>query len=286
MTPLRQKMIEAMQVRGYSARTHESYLNAIADLARFYRRAPDQIRDEEVPAYFKSRILERQWSGSTCRVNLNAIRFFYRHVLKRPRFEESVPIPKRAQRIPELLTREEIGRIVRGCRNRKHQVALMTCYGCGLRVSELVALQVRDIDGERQLLRVAQGKGGKDRSVIIGDTLLAQLRGYWQVYRPVKWLFPGREPLTAMAIETIQRVFTLAKRRAGVVKVGGIHGLRHAYATHQLDNGVAPHQLQQLLGHGSLRTTQQYVHWIAHYQAGSSASADLIAALGVGHEHA
>jgi site-specific recombinase XerD len=284
MTPLRQKMIEAMRVRGFSERTHQSYLAAVTDLARFYARAPDQIRVEEIPAYFKSRILERNWSGSSCRVSLNAFRFFYRHVLGQPPFDTPIAIPKKAQRIPDLLTRKEVARIVGACRSPKHRTVLLTCYGCGLRVSELVALKVHHIDGERHLLRVEQGKGAKDRNVIISDTLLAQLREYWKVYHPIEWLFPGREPTLAMSIETAQHMFTQAKRRAGVNKIGGIHALRHAYATHQLDGGVPAYQLQQLLGHQSLRTTERYVHWIAHYRPGSTASSDLVAALGVDHD--
>jgi integrase/recombinase XerD len=136
MTPLRQEMIDAMQVRGFSVRTHRSYLSAVADLARYYHRSPDQL------------------SGASCRLYLNAIRFFYLHVLRRDSFSVTLVVPKRAQRIPELLTRAEVGRIVSTCANFKHRIVLTTCYGCGLRVSKAVALKVRHLDGEGRLLGV------------------------------------------------------------------------------------------------------------------------------------
>jgi integrase/recombinase XerD len=154
MTPLRQKMIDAMQVRGFSVRTHRSYLSAVADLARYYHRSPDQLSSDELQAFFVYLAKERGLSGASCRLYLNAIRFFYLHVLGRDSFGVTRVVPKRAQRIPELLTCAEVGRIVAACANFKHRILLTTCYGCGLRVSEVVGLKVRHIDGERRLLRV------------------------------------------------------------------------------------------------------------------------------------
>lgn len=146
-------------------------------------------------------------------------------------------------------------------------------------MSELVAVKVRHLDGERHLLRVEQGKGAIDRSVIVSPTLLDHLRRYWQDERPQTWLFPGRHHREPLGIQSAQRVFTAAKRRAGVEKIGGIHSLRHAYATHQLEAGVPVHQLQRLLGHNSLQSTVRYVHWIVAYRPGDQASHDLLAAL-------
>ena len=154
MTPLRQKMIDAMQVRGFSVRTHRSYRSAVADLARYYHRSPDQLSGDELQAFFVYLAKERGLSGASCRLSLNAIRFFYLHVLGRDSFGATLVVPKRAHRIPELWTRAEVGRIVSACANFNHRVLLTTCYGCGLRVSEAVALKVRHIDGERRLLRV------------------------------------------------------------------------------------------------------------------------------------
>jgi site-specific recombinase XerD len=282
MTPLRQKMIDAMQVRGFSTRTHQSYLSAVSALAQYYHRPPDQLSVDELQAYFLYLVKKRGLSGASCRLYLNAIRFLYRQVLEWPAFDVSLQVPKKAQRIPELLTRAEVSRILSAVSNAKHRMLLMTCYGCGLRVSELVALKVRHIDGERQLLRIEQGKGAKDRHVVLSAGLLQQLRAYWRRYHPTDWLFPSREPDRALDVSTPQRVFTVAKCRAGIDKVGGIHSLRHAYATHQLEAGLPVHQLQRLLGHQDIRTTLCYVHWVPNYREGQGGS-DLIAALEVDH---
>ena len=283
MSPLRQQMIEAMRQRGFSVRTHESYLGAVQDLAKFHRRPPDQIQPDELQRYFNHLAQERGLSGASCRVHLGAIRFFYREVLQWPAFETKIAVPKRAQRIPELLTRAEVARICAATRNLKHRSLLLTCYGCGLRVSELVALRVRDIDGERHLLRVTEGKGVKDRLVIASEGLLAALRAYWRHYHPHRWLFPGAEPEQALSIPSVQRVFTAAKARAQVEKIGGIHGLRHAYATHQLEAGLRIDLLQRQLGHSDIRTTLTYVHWVPDYRELKTPGADLVAALEVDH---
>jgi len=282
MTPLRQKMIDAMQVRGFSARTHQSYLSAVNALAQHYHRTPERLSVDDIQAYFQYLVKDRGLSGASCRLYLNAIRFLYLQVLKQPTFDVPFHMPKKAQRIPELLTRSEVGQILSAVRNTKHRMMLVTCYGCGLRVSELVALKVRHIDGERHLLRIEQGKGAKDRQVILSDGLLQPLRAYWQRYHPTDWLFPGREPDQPLDVSSPQRVFTVAKCRAGIDKVGGIHSLRHAYATHQLEAGLPVHQLQQLLGHRDIRTTLHYVHWIPRYREGQGGT-DLIAALAVDH---
>jgi integrase len=282
MTPLRQKMIDAMQLRGFSVRTHRSYLEAVSRLAQYYHRSPDRLSGEELQAFFLYLAKDRGLSGATCRLYLNAIRFLYLHVLGRDSFGVTLVVPKRAQRIPELLTRAEVGRILSACSNFKHRMLLTTCYGCGLRVSEVVALKVRDIDGERHLMRVEQGKGAKDRNVIISPTLLMALRNYWREIRPTRWLFPGREYSVPLGVKSAQRAFMEAKCRAGVDKIGGIHALRHAYATHQLEAGMPVHQLQRLLGHQNIQSTLRYVHWVPDYRERQEET-DLIAGLEVRH---
>lgn len=281
MTPLRAKMIKAMQVRGFSVRTHTSYLAAVTDLARYFHRSPDELGIEDIRHYFEYLATERQLAGASCRLFLNGIRFLYLQVLDWPAFDVIIPIPKQAQRIPELLTRAEVARILDACANPKHRMMLTLCYGCGLRLSELVSLKVGDIDGERHWLRIEQGKGAKDRLVPLSATLLAQLRTYWRLYRPTHWLFPGRAPSEALSLTSVQKAFTQAKGRAGVKKIGGIHSLRHAYATHQLEAGLPVHRLQRLLGHRDLHSTLRYVHWVPDHREGHGAH-DLIATLGGG----
>jgi integrase len=283
MTELRQAMIRAMQVRGFSVRTHQSYLAAVSDLARYCRRSPAELEVQDLCRYFEHLAVERKLSAATCRLALHGIRFLYLGVLKREAFDVPIPLPKQPQRIPELLSRAEVARIVAACSDRKYQMMLMLCYGCGLRLSELVSLRVSDVDGEHGRLRIEQGKGAKDRLVPLPPTLLCRLRDYWRGYRPRHWLFPGRAPEARLSPTSIQKTYTKAKARAGITKIGGIHALRHAYATHQLEAGLPVHRLQRLLGHQDLRSTLRYVHWVPDYREGSGAH-DLIAQLEPGHE--
>jgi site-specific recombinase XerD len=281
MTPLRQKMIDAMLVRGLAERTQQSYLDAVRQLAQYYQCSPDVLDREQIQAYFLYLVKQRQLSPASCRLYLNGIRFLYLQVLGWTSFEITIHTPKRAQRIPELLSRTEVARLFVACTNFKHRMMLTTCYACGLRVSELVALQVKQIDAERHVIRIEQAKGAKDRQVILSDQLLVLLRQYWQQYRPVRWLFYGRDRQVALSITSAQKVFKRSKQRAGINKIGGIHSLRHAYATHQLEAGMPVHQLQRLLGHNNLQSTMRYVHWVPSHQHG--AGMDLLAALEVRH---
>jgi len=279
MSPLRQRMITAMQMHGYSQRTHQSYLAAVADLARFTRRSPDTLTPEDLRRYFEHLVTERKLAPASVRLNYNGIRFLYLQVLGWPAVDLEVTLPKRPQRIPELLTREEVAAILAACDKERDRMMLALAYGCGLRLSEVVAVRIQDIDGERRLLRVHQGKGAKDRLVSLSPSLLERLRAYWQRDRPRELLFPGSggQP---MSLTTVQKAFTAAKRRAGVRKEGGIHGLRHAYATHQLAAGLGVERLQRLMGHSSIQTTLRYVHWIPSAREGEGAL-DLLARLEV-----
>jgi len=279
-------MIDAMRQRGYSVRTHQTYLNAVSALARYFNQSPEQINAQQIQAYFVYLVQERELSGASCRLYLNAIRFLYLQVLHWPQFDIPIHTPKKAQRIPELLTRLEVSQILLACQNDKHRVMLLTCYGCGLRVSELVAIKVRDVDGERGLLRIDQGKGAKDRMVVISANLIVQLRHYWRRCRSHPWLFPnGNTPDLHLSQSTIQRVFKRVKNSTGNEKVGGIHSLRHAYATHQLEDGIAIHVLQQQLGHKDLHSTLRYLHWLPTYQQGKAGFSDLVGQLVEGEGH-
>ena len=251
MTPLRQRMITAMQMRGFSPRTHQSYLGAVRGLARYTRRSPDTLSSADLQRYFQYLVTERRLAPASVRLSYNGIRFLFRQVLAWPALDLEVALPRRPQRIPGLLTRAEVGAILGACEDARYRTMLTLTYGCGLRLSEVLALRVADIDGERRLLRIRQGKGAKDRLVPLSPT-------------------------------SLQRAFTRAKRRAGVAKDGGIHGLRHAYATHQLAAGLPVERLQRLMGHQSIHTTLRYVHWVPAAREGEG-ELDLIAKLGVGH---
>lgn len=271
MSPLRQKMIDAMLVRGFAVRTQRSYLDAMVQLAKHYRCSPETLTTAQLQDYFLYLVKEKQLSPATCRLYLNAIRFFYLHVLGWREVDLELNTPKRQQRIPELLTRDDVARLLSVVENRKHRTMLTTCYGCGLRVSEVTALQVRDIDGERGLLRVTQGKGAKDRQVLLSSSLLELLRRYWRIFHPSSVLFFGHRPQANLSITTAQKVFQAAKQKAGIEKIGGIHSLRHAYATHQLAAGMSLPQLKEMLGHSDLHSTMRYLHWVPQYTEGHGA---------------
>ena len=285
MTPLRQQMIDAMYQRGFSVRTHQSYLAAVSGLAGYFHKSPDQLRTGHIQDYFVYLVKERGLCGASCRLHLNGIRFLYLQVLDWKQFDVPIQYPKKAQRIPDLLSRAEVHQIIQACSNDKHRMMLSTCYGCGLRVSELVSLKLRHIDGERRLLRVEQAKGAKDRAVVMPSRLLTQLRRYWRQYRPCHWLFPNSNtPKVHLSITTAQKLFKKAKLQTGIQKIGGIHSLRHAYATHQLENGLAIHKLQQQLGHNDLHSTLRYIHWVPNYLQGQSEFTDLIEQLEGSHD--
>ena len=284
MTPLRQQMISAMRQRGFSIRTHQSYLYAVKALAGYYHQSPDRLCPDQIQAFFVYLVQQKGLSNASCRLYLNGLRFLYLQVLHWRQFDIPIALPKRSQKIPELLTRAEIRQIIDASANDKTRAMLLTCYGCGLRVSELVHLKVRHIDSERRLLRIEQGKGAKDRLVAMPPTLLPQLRHYWRQYHPGEWLFPNSNtPVLHLSISTTQKRFRQAKKQTGINKIGGIHSLRHAYATHQLEQGLPVHQLQHQLGHRQLQTTLRYVHWVASYEQGSGAFSDLVGQL-VGDE--
>ncbi|MCA1674548.1 MAG: tyrosine-type recombinase/integrase, partial [Actinobacteria bacterium] len=188
------------------------------------------------------------------------LRFFYRITLGQNETEFCLPRPRVPQRLPEILSREEIERLFAVTTNLKHRVLLMTTYSAGLRVSEVARLKVSDIDSQRMTLRVDQGKGAKDRYTLLSKRLLSELRRYWQAYRPREWLFPLRDGRGPIDPRSAQKIYYHAKEKAGIRKQCGIHGLRHAFATHLLEAGVDLHRIQRLLGHGHITTTMRYFH--------------------------
>lgn len=267
VSPLRQQMLDAMQLRGFSPRTMESYLYAVERLARYYHRSPDSISPQQVQDWFLYLVQERHLSPSSCRLLFNGVRFLYVSVLSDHAFSDfQFMLPKRHQRIPDLLTRREVAVLLNDGRDPIKRLMLRTCYSCGLRVSELTYIRLQDIDGEHQLLHISEGKGNKDRFVPIPDSLLYQWRVYWTKCHPEEWLFPscgaGGKVRGAYCVTMIQKHFRSLKQRAGIQKRGGIHALRHAFATHALEAGMPIHQLQSILGHSHIQTTMRYLHWL------------------------
>lgn len=260
MSELRTRMIRDMALRGFSPRTHQAYIGAVVGLAKYYRRSPDQITNDEVQAYLAHLIQERELSWSTCSQAAHAFRFLYHVTLGHERAEFHVPAPKQPQKLPEILSREEVWRLLHACTHPRHRLLLATTYAAGLRVSEVVALKVSDIDAERMTVRVEQGKGARDRYVPLAERLLHDLRAYWQTAPPRVWLFANRQGTRPIDRTVAQKIYMTAKLRAGIRKQGGIHALRHAFATHLLEAGTDLHTVQRLLGHRHITTTMRYFH--------------------------
>ena len=260
MGELRDRMVREMQLRRLAPSTQEAYVRAVRGLAAFYHRPPDELGSEEVKSYLLHLMNERRLDWSTVNASSAGIRFFYSATLGRPDVSASIPPRKTPRRLPEVLSAEEVGRLFAVTENLKHRALLMTAYAAGLRVSELVHLQVRDIDGQRMMVRVRAGKGEKDRYTVLSPRLLDALRAYWRAYRPATWLFPGSAADRPLDRGTAAEVYHQAKERAGITKRGGIHALRHAFATHLLEGGTDLHTIQRLLGHGHLGTTMRYFH--------------------------
>jgi len=260
MSELRSRMLRDMTVRGFSPRTHEAYVQQVIGLARYYRRAPDQLTADEVQAYLAHLFEVRKRSWSTCAQAAHAFRFLYHVTLGHPRIEFHVPAPKQPQKLPDLLSREEVWRILNACIHPRDRVLLATTYAAGLRVSEVVALKVSDLDGDRMTIHISLGKGAKDRYVPLSQRLLQDVRAYWRIQPPRVWLFPNRHGTRPIDVTVAQKLYTLAKLRAGIRKQGGIHALRHAFATHLLEAGRDLQTVQHLLGHRHLSTTARYFH--------------------------
>jgi integrase/recombinase XerD len=265
MTELRQRMQDAMVQRGFAQRTQETYIHAIRRMAQHYRRDPATYTPQEVQAYLLHMVKERKLSYSSMNQAACAAQFLFQTVLGHGRDQFHIPFAKVPAKQPELLGREEISRLFAACTHPGRRVLLQTIYATGLRVSEACALKVSDIDSapDRMCVRVASGKGGKGRYSILSPTLLQVLRHYARTYQPQTWLFTDSTGKRPMYIEMAQRAYNGAAMRAGITKTGGIHTLRHCFATHLLEGGVDLYTIQKLLGHTHIATTGRYLHLIS-----------------------
>ena len=280
MTALRQRLIDEIQLRGFSIHTQDSYVRSVTGLARFYHRSPDQIVDDEIKAYLLHLLRIKKLAVSSIIVAVSALRFFFGQVLHRPTkaIEQALPRMKKPVLRPKLYSVQELERLF-GCPglNRKHRALFMTTYAAGLRISEVCQLRIPDLLSGRHQIHVIQGKGKKDRYTLLSPRLLEELRSYWRLYRPKDWLFPSTiYPDRHITEAAVQRAFTDTVERAGLPERGGIHSLRHSFATHLLEAGVDPLTLQRLLGHSRLSTTTTYLHVRQERLAQISSALDLI----------
>jgi integrase/recombinase XerD len=250
MTPLRQRMLEDMEMRNLSPRTQKSYVGQVAQFAKHFGKSPEQLGPEEIRAYLLS-LVRRDASCNQFNVSRCALRFFYEVTLKR-KFPDIV-CAKKPKKLPVVLSQSEVGQLLAAPKKLKHRAILTTLYAAGLRVSELVELRVTDIDSQRMVIRVRQGKGNKDRYVMLSPKLLELLREYWKERRPKERLFP-------VTVRCVQLLCAAMARKAKLGKRVSPHTLRHCFATHLLENGENIRKTQVLLGHRSVQTTARYLH--------------------------
>lgn len=260
MTALRQRMLEDLRVRNYASKTQISYVRHVARFATYFKKSPDQLTTEDIRTYLVHLVGEKRVSWTCFNQMVCALRFFYGVTLGRGDVIPDIPFPRSCRKLPTVLSADEVERLLRAVRNPKHRTILTTIYATGLRISEALALKVSDIDSERMVINVRQGKGRKDRTVMLSPQLLMMLRSYARQVRPREWVFPGRSldrPLNATAV---QRTCARACRAAGLSKHASVHTLRHSFATHLLEAGTDLRVIQTLLGHRSVNTTAIYTH--------------------------
>jgi len=263
-------MLEDMQLRGLAEKTQEAYLRTVRQLAAFYGKSPDQIDEEELRQYFLYLKNEKKASRSACTIAICGIKFFYEKTLQREWVTFDLVRPPKSQKLPVVLSRDEVRQVLGNLRRFHHRVCLTTIYSCGLRLREGSQLQVASIDSGRQLLHVRQGKGAKDRYVPLPTTTLTLLRQQWQIHRHPQWLFPSRQQPQAtqpMDVGGVQRAFKAALADSGLQKRATVHTLRHSYATHLLEEGVNLRVIQSYLGHKSPQTTAIYTHLTRNAQS-------------------
>ena len=258
MTPLRQRLVEDLRLRNYSPRTIEIYVAHVARFAKHFGRSPDLLGPEEMRA-FQLHLLERKVSWSQFNQTVCALRFFYGKTLGRSEQVPMLAYGKKPQQLAWVLSPEEVAQLLEAARPGRERMLLKTAYACGLRLMEVLHLQVQDIDSARMLVYVRRGKGNKDRLVPLSLRLLTELRDYWRAYRPGQWLFTNaaQQPVHP---GTVQRHLQRTLQRAGLRKPVTMHTLRHSYATHMLEAGVDVMTLQKILGHRQLSTTARYLH--------------------------
>ncbi len=262
---LRDQVILQMTLRGFSPRTHESYLHAMEELARCYMRALDSLTCLEVQQFLNELISVRKLAWSTINVYFSAYRFLYEKVLGWEVKRFSIPPRGRSGKRPGVLSQQEVHRLINVHSNLKHRALLTMAYGSGLRVSELVVLKPKHIDRDRMMLFVEQGKGHKDRYTVLSAVGLKRLEEHWQANGPMKYFFFGRDKSRPMSTATALQVYHQALEKAGVRHVGGIHVLRHCFATHLMEQGMDIYTIKKWMGHRALATTGRYMHVTDEY---------------------
>jgi site-specific recombinase XerD len=257
ISPLRQRVIDDMTARRFSEDTKRDYVRNVRNFTAFLGRSPDTATSDDLRR-FQLHMAQQQVSPWSINAAIAALRFFFTVTLERPDLVRPLRIVNEPRKAPVVLSQEEVARLLEAAPGLKYKAALSVAYGAGLRVSEVANLKVSDIDSERMTLRVEQGKGQRDRYVMLSPQLLELLRDWWRTARPQVWLFPGQNPINPMTPRQLNRAVTAAKDLAGIAKRVSPHTLRHSFATHLLEQGVDIRVIQVLLGHAKLETTALY----------------------------
>ena len=277
MTALRQRMTDDMQVRNLSPHTQTSYVQQVSLFARHFHKSPEELGPEEIRTYQIFLTNEKKLAPGSILIAVAALRFLYKVSLKKEwPFDEVIPAPKKPQRLPVVLSPEEVLHFLECVGSTKHRAILTTCYAAGLRISEAVHLKPNDVDSQRMVIRVEQGKGQKDRYVMLSPKLLETLRSYWRAVQPKGWLFEGNisgKPITRDAVELACQK---ARQLSGIRKPISPHSMRHAFAVHLLESGTDVRTIQLLLGHRSLATTARYLRIATSKVCSTSSPLDLL----------
>jgi integrase/recombinase XerD len=277
MTPLRQRMLEDMQIRNLSPHTQGSYLQQVSQFARHFGKSPVELCPDDIRTYQVYLTNERKLAPGSILIAVSAIRFLYKVTLKREwSLEEAIPTCKKPQKLPTILSPEEVMQLLDCAPSIKHRAILTTCYAAGLRVSEAVRLTPTAIDSRRMVIRVEQGKGQKDRYVMLSPKLLDTLRSYWRAVRPKEWLFPGAHPGQPITTSAVELACKSARQVSGITKPVTPHSFRHAFAVHLLEAGTDVRTIQLLLGHRSLATTARYLRIATSKVCATSSPLDLL----------
>lgn len=265
MGVFRDAMEQALALRGLAPKTRSAYLSWVRRLVRFCRVVPDQLTTDQVRAFLVHLTQERKLSFSTFNQALNGARFFFIEVLKRPLVVEGFRYQKAPRRLPLVMNDEEVSRILAAAASLRDRALLETAYATGMRVGEVTRLLITDLDSGRMAIRIDQGKGRKDRYVMLSQSLLETLRAYWRESKPRLFLFPGLGGEKPLCVSAAQKAFHTARLQAGIKKPVSFHTLRHSFATHLIESGTSLRTIQALLGHRSLQTTERYTHLAQNY---------------------
>jgi len=277
MTALRQRMLEDMKIRNLALNTQDSYLRQVFHFARHFGKSPDLLGQEEIRSYQIYLTQEKKLAPGSVTIAVSALRFLYKVTLRREwNLDDIIPAPKTPKKLPVILSPEEVLEFLSWVPEGKHRTILTTCYAAGLRITEAVSLQAHHIDSQRMVIRVEQGKGQKDRYVMLSRKLLDILRQWWRVARPQIWLFPGDHPEQHIGRNAVELVCKQTRRLYRIAKPITPHSMRHAFAVHLLERGVDVRTIQLLLGHRSLTTTARYLRMATSKVCSTTSPLDLL----------